>query len=279
MLVVKKSLNSSVVLVQNHKKKEFILLGKGIGFGKRTGDIIEDNNENQVFMPIDHKSTQKLMGLIDSISDVYFELSQEIVSYAMKELNTTFQDSIYFLLTDHLNSAVDRYKNNIVICNRVYWEIKNFYPQEFNVGLYALDLLKTRLKLDIPEDEAANIAFHLVNAQDGVSSQHNAMRAAKLISNVVNLVKYTTNKDINTETIHYSRFLSHMQFFAERFFAGKLLSSDDDFLYIQMENKYPFAIKCANRIAQYVHKNYCRELPKEEIVYLAVHIQRLLSEN
>ena len=279
MLVVKKSLNSSVILVQNNKKKEFILLGKGIGFGKKPGDKIEDNKENQVFMPIENKSTQRLVELIDEISEVYFELSQEIVTHAGKELKTQFQDSIYFLLADHLNAAVDRYKNQMTVRNRVYWEIKNFYPKEFKVGVYALGLLKNRLNLDIPEDEAANIAFHFVNAQNGASSQHNAIKAAKLISNVINLVKYTTNKDINTETIHYSRFLSHMQFFAERFFTGKLLQSEDDFLYIQMENNYPFAVKCANRVAQYIHKTHAQELPKEEIVYLAVHTQRLLSEN
>ncbi len=279
MLVVKKSLNSSVILVQNNKKKEFILLGKGIGFGKKPGDVIEDSHVNQVFMPIENKSASKLIELIDSISEIYFELSQEIVSYATEELKTPLQDNIYFLLADHLNAAVDRYKNQMTIRNRVYWEIKNFYPKEFKVGVYALGLLKDRLHLDMPEDEAANIAFHFVNAQNGASPQHNAIKAAKLISNVINVVKYTTNKDINTETIHYSRFLSHMQFFAERFFTGKLLRSEDDFLYTQMEKNYPYAVKCANRVAQYISKTHSQELPKEEVVYLAVHIQRLLSEN
>ncbi|HAX72107.1 MAG TPA: transcription antiterminator BglG [Firmicutes bacterium] len=278
MLVIKKSLNSSVLLVQNDKKKEFILMGKGIGFGRKPGEKVEENSDNQVFMPIDNKSTKRLIELIDCISEDYFELAQEIVHYAAQELNTTFQDNIYFLLTDHLSSAVDRYKNNTMIFNRVYWEIKNFYPAEFSVGLFALELLNKRLGINIPEDEAANIAFHLVNGQDGKSSQHNAIRAAKLISSVVSLVKYTTNKEFDTETIHYSRFLSHMQFFAERFFANKLLSSDDDFLYTQMEYKYPFSVKCANRVGQYIYQNYERELPKEEIVYLALHIQRLISE-
>lgn len=33
--VIKKVLNSSVVLVSDHENNEFILLGKGIGYGKR----------------------------------------------------------------------------------------------------------------------------------------------------------------------------------------------------------------------------------------------------
>lgn len=45
--------------------------------------------------------------------------------------------SIYFTLSDHLNFAVERAKKNINITNRVYWEIKNYYSEEFRIGKYA----------------------------------------------------------------------------------------------------------------------------------------------
>ena len=37
MYQIKKVLNSSVVLVEDDTKAEFVLLGKGIGFGKKPG--------------------------------------------------------------------------------------------------------------------------------------------------------------------------------------------------------------------------------------------------
>lgn len=277
MLVVKKSLNSSVLLVKDKKNQEFILMGKGIGYGRKSGEIIEDDNESQLFMQVDNQIAQRLMGMINSIPAKYFEVSQEIIDYAAVKLNTTFKNNIYLLLTDHISFAVDRFNSNTTVLNRVYWEIKNFYPREFEVGVYALKLLNNECNVKLPKEEAANIAFHLVNAQDEKNHNHDAIRAAKLISVVVSLVKYTTNRDFNKAHIHYSRFISHMQFFADRFFANKLINCNDNFLYEQMLKKHPFSIKCANKINDYIIKNYERNLPKEEIAYLAVHIQRLLS--
>lgn len=277
MLTIKKALNSSVLLVQDNKKQEFIILGKGIGYGRKAGELIDNSEENQIFMPIENPTAKKLMEMINSIPSSYFELTQDIINYASKELNTQFTNNIYLLLTDHLSFAVERYKNNTMVVNRLYWEIKNFYPREFSVGVYALDLLNKRFNVNLPKEEASNIAFHLVNAQDGKSGEANAMRSAKLMAAVVNLVKYTTNQDFDKESLHYSRFISHMQFFTERFFAGKLIDSNDDFLYEQIKYKHPFALKCADKVAKYIKSNYNKELPKEEIAYLAVHIQRLIS--
>lgn len=279
MLIIKKALNSSVLLVQDNKKQEFILLGKGIGYGKKTGEIVNNSDENQIFMPVDNPTTKRLMELINSIPANYFDIVQDIVNYASKELNITFKDNIYLLLTDHLSFAVERYKNNTMVLNRVYWEIKNFYPNEFNIGIYALNLVNEKFNVNLPEDEAANIAFHLVNAQDGKNSKHDAIRAAKLIGATANLVKYTTNKDFDKENLHYSRFISHMQFFAERFFAEKLIDSNDDFLYDQIKHKHPEALKCAMKVSKYIETNYNKQLPREEIAYLAVHIQRLIAVN
>ena len=45
--VIKKVLNSSVVLVSDHENNEFILLGKWIGYGKKVGESIDQSASNQ----------------------------------------------------------------------------------------------------------------------------------------------------------------------------------------------------------------------------------------
>ncbi|MFR3430469.1 MAG: CAT RNA binding domain-containing protein [Holdemanella porci] len=47
--VIKKVLNSSVVLVSDHENNEFILLGKGIGYGKKVGESIDQSASNQIY--------------------------------------------------------------------------------------------------------------------------------------------------------------------------------------------------------------------------------------
>jgi len=77
--------------------------------------------------------------------------------------------------------------------------------------------------------------------------------------------------------VHWSRFLTHMQFFADRFFNEKLLSSSDDFLYHQLAGRYPEATATAERVRSHIASTYSVALPNEEVGYLALHVQRLLT--
>lgn len=279
MLRIKKVLNSSVVLVSDEKDEEFIVLEKGIGFGRRPGESVELKEESKVFVQRSQSERNQLAELLCSIPAIYLEMTQEIVTYAEQQLNTTLNEHIYLALTDHLNFAVKRFEEHIVLTNRVFWELKSFYPKEFQIGLKALDIINNKLGIELPEEEAANIAFHIVNAQKEEEVQYDAMRAAKLIGSIVSVVLYSMHGQPDKESIHYARFISHLQYFAERFFTDKLLDSPDDFLYQQMEQGYPKAVLCAERVRTLILKDYNQAISNEEVAYLAVHIQRLYSRD
>lgn len=272
---IKKIFNYSVLLVSDEAGGEFIVLQKGIGFGKKIGDEVQIESESRVFVPITQKDRSQLLGLLDEIPAVYLEITQKIVTYAQNQLHTSLNEHIYLALTDHLHFAVKRQEENITITNRVFWELKTFYPREYQIGLYALTLAKEMLGVELPEEEAANIAFHIVNAQKEEEVRFDAMRAAKLIGNVMTTVSYVMKCQPDRESIHYSRFISHMQYFAERFFTDNMLDSDDDFLYRQMQTGYPKAVSCAEKVRTLICKEYDKMISNEEVAYLAVHIQRL----
>lgn len=279
MYKIEKVLNSSIVLAQDDKGKNFILLGKGIGYGKKTGMTIEKQSVEQIFIPVDNSELEKVSSLINAVPPELIEVTQDIITYAKNVLNVKFKDSIYFILADHLNFAIKRFVENINITNRVFAEIKNFYSKEFAVGLYAVKLMNTKFNISLPEEEAANIAFHLVNAQDEKDESLDTMKAAKLLGVIVNIVRYSIKDELDTESIHYSRFITHIKYFVERYFANRLLSETDDILYNQVSSKYEKAFSCALRIDTYFYENYQTHLPHEELAYLIVHIQRLIYKN
>jgi beta-glucoside operon transcriptional antiterminator len=277
---IKKVLNSSVVLVEDEQKKEFILIGKGIGYGQKTGNIIEEHQVDQMFIPIENIKAKEFLGLLDAIPPVFAELTQQIVTYAEEKLNTKLNTSIYFMLMDHLNFAVERYNKNINITNRVYWEIKNYYSEEFKIGEFALNLMNEKLKINLPIEEAANIAFHLINAQgQQAESSKDGMRYAKMIGSIVNLVRYTFNINTDNENIHYTRFITHVKFFVERFYSDKMLDEKDNLLFEHLANLYPEAMSGAFKIKDYIEQVNGKTIPKEELAYLAVHIHRLINYN
>ena len=272
---IKKVLNSSVVLVEDDAHQESILLGKGIGFGQKPGNVIVQNQENQVFLPVDNARSRQIPELVNSLPPVMLELAQEIVLDAQQRLNTPLGENLVFVLADHLNFALERIRSGLVITNRVFWEIKSFYPQEFEAGKHALELVRKQLHIELPEQEAANIAFHLANAQAGSDPDYDAARNAKLIGDIINLVRYSLNRDLDASSIHTARFITHIKFFVDRFFTDKLLQNDDDLLFEQVRTRYPKELGIALKIKSYLYDKYGRILPNEEVTFLVIHIARI----
>lgn len=279
MLKIKKVLNSSVILAEDEQNKEYIMLGKGIGYGQKVGSMIEEHQADRIFMPIENVKVKEYLGLLDAIPPVYVELTGRIVAYAEGKLQTKLNTGIYFTLMDHLHFAVERYHKKIAISNKVFWEIKNYYAEEFAIGLFALDLIKEKLQIDMPKEEAANIAFHLINAQSEEKESKDGMKMAKMIGSIVNLVRYSMNIDMDTENVHYTRFVTHVKFFVERFYTGKMMKDTDNILFQQIASLYPQAMDGAFKIKEYLQQVHGITIPNEELTYLAVHIHRLISHN
>lgn len=276
---IKKVLNSSVILAVDEDGKEFVCFGKGIGYNKKSGEVVEKKVVDQIFMPVDNHQVEEYLRLLDSIPPVYLDITQKIVAKAERELRTKLNSSIYFTLSDHLNFAVERVKKNINITNRVYWEIKNYYSEEFKIGIYALDLLNELTGVRLPDEEAANIAFHIINAQSEANVSKDGMKYAKMIGGIVNLVRYSIGRDIKTEGIHYQRFITHVKFFTERFFNNEMLKDENDAMFEQIATLYPEAMEIAFKIKEYIKRVYDGEIPKDELTYLAVHVNRLQAYN
>ena len=276
---IRKVLNSSVVLVRDDAGEESILLGKGIGYGRKAGETIERQSSDRVFIPLSNPDAQPMIELFSSIGPEYLELTQDIVADAEQTLNVQLSPHIYLMLTDHLHFAVERQQKGIVVTNRVFWEIKHFYRIEYAIGQRGLGRIKQKLGVELPDEEAGNIAFHLVNARMDANAGYDAMRAAQLIGEITNIVTYSMNCTVSGESIHYTRFISHLQYFAERFFSGKLMDSEDDFLFQQMQQSYPAAMACAEKIRTFILRKYGVFLPNEETAYLALHIARLTAYN
>ena len=200
---ISKVLNSSVVLVQDDNGEESILLGKGIGYGRRPGQTIDRQPSDRVFIPLSNPDAQPMIELFSSIPPVYLELTQDIVADAEASLGVRLSPHIYLMLTDHLHFAVERQQLGITVTNRVLWELKHFYKREYDVGLRGLQRACQLLNVFLPEEEAGNIAFHIVNARMDVGAGGDAMQAARLIGELTNIVTYRMHTPLDTESIAF----------------------------------------------------------------------------
>lgn len=273
MAQIKKVLNSSVVLVAD-MDKDYIVLAKGIGYGRKKGEVIEvDHIQHQLFLPISNQKSKQILELLESIPLEVFEVTHEIIELASKELKVQFNDSLYFTLADHINFAIERLKENLVITNRLLWEIKSFYENEYNVGIKCLAILNKKFNVVFPEDEAVNLAFHFANAQYPENAKQDSARIAKLIGEITNMVIYSLNKPIDKKSIHYVRFVTHIRFFVDRFFTDKMIN-DNNGIYNTVYNQFKEE-EIAKKIRLFLEKKYGKTIPDEELAFLTIHINRL----
>lgn len=122
-------------------------------------------------------------------------------------------DSICFILADHINFAIERLKKGLFISNSLIWEVQSLYPKEYEVALNSIKEINKKLKINLPEEEAVNIVFYLVNAQMGTNNRYNTGRHIKFIGEIINIIKNTSKCTLNKQSMDYMRFISHMRNF------------------------------------------------------------------
>ncbi|WP_339166282.1 PRD domain-containing protein [Paenibacillus sp. FSL R5-0341] len=277
---VVKILNSSIVLARRGEDdKEIIVMGKGIGYRSKPGDVVSEDEIEKIYVLENETISSDLTALMKETPKEYLILADEIISYAKHTLSRHLSDHLYVALTDHLYMAMKRFKDNMTIQNRMLWEVKKFYPQEFSIGLHGLSLIQKQLGLSLPEEEAANIAFHLVNAQQNDDNMNQVMMMTNTVKDVLNIIKIHYQVELDTHSINYSRFLTHLQFFIQRLFEHKTLNTQDHELFEQIANKYPKEEACVLLIKEYIEARFEHTISNEEMMYLIIHINRVMSRN
>ncbi|AVK47290.1 transcription antiterminator LicT [Clostridium sp. MF28] len=273
-MIIKKIFNNNTLLAKNLDKDEFVVMGCGIAFKKKIGDEVDEGLIEKTFILKQKDASEKFKLLLEDIPAEHVSLCYDIIEYAKNILGVELSDYIYVTLTDHISYALKLFEEGLNRPNALIWEIKKFYPKEFSVGLKALDFIEDEVAKRLPEDEAGNIALHLINAQMNNSNNkvEDIAHQTKMIQDILNIIKYTYNIQLDEKSLNYERFVTHLRFFFQRLNRNeKIETEEDDFLLRQVKVKYKKAYECMLKIQSYLEK----ELSEEEQLYLTIHIQRV----
>ncbi|HZH61715.1 MAG TPA: PRD domain-containing protein [Metabacillus sp.] len=273
---IEKVYNNNVVSAFNEENIELVVMGKGLAFQKKPGDEIEEEKIEKVFTLKNKDMSERFKTLLYEVSLELMEVTEEIIKLAKEKLGRELSDSIYVSLTDHINFAIERNNKGLDIKNALLWEIKKLYKDEFSIGLEALNMIKNKLHVALPEDEAGFIAMHIVNAELN-EEMPNIVNITKTMQDILKIVKYHFSIDFNEESLNFFRFVTHLKFFAQRLYSKTYMESDDDFLYEAVKNKHKGAYECTEKINDYVKKQFDYELTNDEKLYLTIHIERVIN--
>lgn len=275
---VKKVINNNIVKSLNVDGQEVLVMGKGIGFKKNVGDLIDDTQIEKVYTSNQDLTTNKLTQLLSNVRLEHLQVANEIIGFAKVSLGKKLNENIYLTLTDHIDYAIERHNNDLPVRNALLWEIKRFYNHEYLIGKEALNIISNRLGILLPEDEAGFIALHIVNAELDLSQVSQVSEMTKVIQKIINIIKYHYKTDLDEYSLNYERFITHLKFFVQRLFSGIELDKDKDegFLFM-LKEKYQEEYLCALKIREYIGKEFGRELKEDEMIYLTIHIRRITN--
>lgn len=273
-MTVEKVINNNIVSAYDETGREVVVMGRGIGFGVRAGAVIDNSKIEKVFRIESQGVAEQFKELLANMPLEHAQISNDIISYAKSTLKLKLNQSIYVTLTDHINFAIERYQKGINLENALLWEIKRFYPQEYGLGRYAIGLIRERLHVSLPEDEAGFIALHFVNAEYGTDIR-DALHFPNQMKDILDIVTRELGIRLDEGSLHYERFITHVKFLLQRVYRKELLPDEESELAEMMKKKYPKEYACSEKIADYIEEAAGCRLSAEEIMYLSIHIRRI----
>ncbi|MFV0479036.1 MAG: PRD domain-containing protein [Anaerorhabdus sp.] len=269
---VVKNINNNVALCLDSKGNEVIAFGKGIGWAKAPYDI-----DIKVIEKTFYNMDAAVIDIFNEIEPEIIELASTVVDYARTKLDIPFNNSIVLTLADHINFAIKRLNSGMNIKYPLYYDIKQMYEQEMDIGQYALKLIVKSLKIYLPKEEASNIAIHFINAEKALKSSDQVIDEEQYIEHITKVIEEFLNVSLNKDSFNYSRFATHMQYLFKRRNNGKEITSENDKLYKSLVETFPRTYECALCVNDYLSIKLEWDLSNEELLYLMLHINRLCA--
>lgn len=274
---VDKVCNNNIVQVIGDEGQEYIVMGRGLGFQKKPGDLIDPDKIERTYILENSGTSQELQQLTSNLPQEESDAFLEVLLAVEKELDQSFDPSFFIALTDHLHYAIERYHEGLPLQNPLSWEVRKFYQTEYKIGQKIIAYLNNKFQIELSDEDAASVALHLVNAQkdNGTITGHQYLTL--LVVSVLDLVRLHFGIEFNENSLNYHRFVTHVRYFGQRVLQGQVQGKNDAFLYEQVQANYPSAFECSQKIAAYVDKEHNFIMSKDEQVYLTIHIQRVIE--
>lgn len=269
-----KALNNNVALVRDRKGQEAVVMGKGVAFHAKPGDPVREALIEKHFVLNGDGGKKDFDSLLKRITVDDIELASGIIREGEKKLEYRCNDSILLTLSDHLGMLLERMKEGIHFGTPLEWDIKLIYPKEYQFAREVVADLSKKTGYEIPEQEAAFIVFHFINANSSGSGMEETMMYTQIIQNILNISKLHYGREFRENNFDVSRFVTHVRYFVKRQMNGESLAIDESIAAVIAE-KCPEDHKCAKKISRFLHQTYGWEVSEGEELYLTLHLNRM----
>ncbi|BDR61139.1 BglG family transcription antiterminator [Lactobacillus xylocopicola] len=273
-----KNFNNNAALVSDESGIEWVVIGNGIGFGKKPNDPIDEAKITRRFVAV--KKNIKMIDSVSNIDERTLSLATDVIELASNKLQVKFSDYQYLVLADHIDFMLKRADEGLDLGQAtVRWEMNKLFPKEYSTAKAALKVIEKKTSLAFSNSEEIYLTYHFINAASNQTKIQDTIKITKLIQGVINIIEYQYGLQLDTESFNFNRFMTHLRSFMVRHLydtgADSAGSELDESLLELMRVKYQKAYKTALKIGAYLSKQAGWDLQPDDEVYLTLHIWRV----
>lgn len=270
---VKKVLNNNVLIGSHESLGEVVLIGKGIGFNRKSGQPIDSALVEKLFVLKNEKEQENYIKLMPFVDNELLETIISSIELIKQRANSILNEHIHVALTDHLMFAITRLKKGMEMKNPFLIETKTLYPFEYEIAHEVVNLIGQRTGIYLPEGEIGFIALHVhsavMNRDLSEVNQH-----SQLVTHLVNMIEEQLDIKIDKDSIDYMRLVRHIRFTIERVNKGEVVEEPEKITSL-LKEEYPVCYNLSWKLIKVMQQTLKKPVFNAEAVYLTMHLQRL----
>jgi beta-glucoside operon transcriptional antiterminator len=277
MSMITKIFNNNVVTaVDKTTGEEMILVGSGVGYQAKRGQLVDPARVEKEFR-LTGRGRDGLSRVLVSLPYEILKLAGDISTHLRTAHGVVLPPTVEISLADHIWQSIRRLDEGIPLYNSMLWETKVTYPHEFTIALQILDIVARELDRRLPLDEAGFITLHLVNAGMVTDSGH-AYNLGRALHDILNLVEVDLGVKPADGSASVARFLTHVKFVIQRLTQRRLFTGGFSDMFDARREHDADGYRCAQRIGHYLQEKFGTEISDEELMYLMIHLARLRAD-
>ncbi|VEG26244.1 Cryptic beta-glucoside bgl operon antiterminator [Actinomyces howellii] len=265
--------NNNVVLASDELGREAVLTGRGIGFGARRGEQVDAGLvARRYVLAQDAESLGEVMAGIplDRIT-----LIERTFLTAARELGGRVPASTIVAVVDHVNQAMERVREGVVMDYPMRAEVAHLHPEELALAERMVEELNSAQEVQLPVGEAYALALHLFTAAVGARSAQEAVAQSRLIRQVMELLASAYGPGFDAGSVNAARFATHLRYFLARARTAQVEDGTASVIAGALREDRPHAYQVALRVKGLLELRLGISVSDDELAYLTMHVARL----
>jgi len=272
---VQRILSNNAVIANTVIGQDVILLGKGMGFGRKAGDLLKSPKYEKIYVVPEGVAEQQALSLIEQVEPAVIQVAEDIIELAKAQLGQALHPRVYVALTDHINFTLIRLSQGMEIKNPFISEIEVMYPDEFYVATQGAKLIAKKLSITIPREEIGFIALHLHAARHN-RSVGESLKHSQVISKVIQHIEIQIGPLQENGGLNYTRLLTHLQSSIHRVITNTAI--ENPFME-HLKKNFTRSYELARQVGDIIEMELQVKVPDAEIGYLTIHLERIRDKH